>query len=242
MSSTLEARFIPAEIKKTVFSNGAASRALSTYVSAQEPLGVGAEKKVYPHPSKQNAVVGIYRDNEFVDNSDINPGTRSLEEYVSYFSHENPERLKAKFYLTKIINTLYPKLFPDIHGATYSPHTVTVEQISNNNSDNTIMPLKEQGEVAAKIKDEVGIRIDTRNPENFMYDSKRGTWVFIDIPTPWTYTQDGPVRRYDPEKLLTGIDNNLDDKDRSVAMKRLQRLEHLFELEQIRQLDMDYSF
>ena len=74
-----------------------------------EMLGEGSEKKVFVDPDDKRYAKGIFHE--------------ELE--------ESPNKIKSRFYLTKILHILYPKNVPDIHMSASKPNMLVVDRVEH---------------------------------------------------------------------------------------------------------------
>lgn len=65
-----------------------------------EPIGEGSEKRVFADPNNPDRVIARYDKNRLP---------------------ESPEKIKARYYLTKLLHYLYPNNIPDIHAVHSEP-------------------------------------------------------------------------------------------------------------------------
>ena len=67
----------------------------------KEPIGQGGERKVFQHPNDSQKVIGVYENH-------VTPAT--------------PNRVKGRYYLTKILHLLFPDNIPDVYTTAPSGH------------------------------------------------------------------------------------------------------------------------
>lgn len=77
-----------------------------------EKIGGGSEKDVFTIRNRPDLVVGIFKPEK----------DKASDEYV-----------KARFYLTKILNYFFPNEIPDIHASFNKPETVLVDKVDTDN-------------------------------------------------------------------------------------------------------------
>lgn len=194
----------------------------------QEPFGVGEEKKVYQDKENPDRVIGKYRREK-----------------------NNPFQVKGSYYLTKILHVLFPKNIPDIHLAAMKP-TVSVrkkvelgtahhfireqwlkeEMIGKENEHHINRAMSEitNDPKISALKDKLhsaGVDVDNF-PGNFGIDDE-GNAQYIEDFYPF-HPSPNDVFAFDYSALLKAI-MDLPEKERSKALKYLERLNDLAEEE-----------
>lgn len=200
----------------------------------------GSEKRVYEHPTDPEKIVKTYK----TENED--------------FERVNSNKVRARYYLGKLLHILYPKNFPDINLSSSKPNQVVMERKNLDPEHLEIFKIenkaKEAGRSLAKGEDdqiysilearrhdpsiaelkmrmtEMGIDLD-HGGINYAYDEVRNV-IFVDNVHPWDYTYDEdeePVHpNFDVKKLTDAIALLESEEERKVAATYLKRLEALF--------------
>ncbi|OGM98037.1 MAG: hypothetical protein A2915_01250 [Candidatus Yanofskybacteria bacterium RIFCSPLOWO2_01_FULL_41_34] len=176
-------------------------------IEAQKEIGDGGEKVVYPHPDKDEKVVGIYK----------------IEAEFKF--ERSPEFNKAKFYFTKILHMLFPKNVPDVFMTTTQPRTITKEKIKFKSRE-TISIREEKIEdlytLRKQLKD-CGIEFD-ESTQNFVEDND-GNMVYLDDFYPWN---DESQKAYNHDQIRLLIMTKLTGLERDRALNYLNRLKKLY--------------
>ncbi len=200
-------------------------------IQVGKELGRGREKVVYTDPDNESRVKGIFHE----------------------YKKEGVEKIKGRFYLTKILHILYPDNIPDIHLAASNPHMIIIDKVDDqiavtkqqlgklgkdkHLADELQEELKELNERVAYHKREVskplgnlGVTVDSA-PGNFTLDANDHI-TFVDTVEPWgVYGNKSP--NFDFEKLKLVIENIEDNVQKKHA---LTYLEHLNKLDEERKI------
>lgn len=168
-------------------------------------LGSGTEKRVYEDPNNPDRALGIYHESQT----------------------ESAERVKGRFYLTKILHLLLPKNVPDMHLAASDPHAIVVDKVRGWNAVDYVDYDENKfssafKELRSKLES-VGIDWIDGYSENFIFD-KDGNLFFVDSFQPWS--EESCKSWFDKEKLELAL-QNLEDKKRDEGLSYLKRLEEL---------------
>ncbi|MDP3770427.1 MAG: hypothetical protein Q8R40_05845 [bacterium] len=192
-----------------------------------EYIARGTEKKVYEDADDPEKVIGLY-----------------------HMPAMSKERVKAQFYLTKILHMLFPKNIPDIYLSASDPHVVRKEKISTDVTHKIIQKWYEPGADRRNISedehrklddvtgaiysdpkymefitdlDKLGVHIDSY-VTNFTRDSE-GNMIYLDDIDPSTAFG---LRGFDRERFMKAIDK-IPGEDKKKALHYLDRLEMLEE-------------
>jgi hypothetical protein len=189
-----------------------------------EPIGAGAEKKVYQDPENADRVIGVFEED----------------------TRETPNQIKARFYLTKILHLLFPKNIPDMHWAGSEPNSFQADKgehselhkIINTGKETHISfeeameSIESDSAVSDFLKelDKLGIRSMDYASVNYSHDSE-GNPLYLDTFYVWKKRNDGKLQLFcDLDKLEDAIDL-LSDEDNVRAKSYLSRLKNLYEEE-----------
>ncbi len=166
--------------------------------------------------------------------------------------HESIARIKARYYLTKIIHLLIPAHVPDIHRVSRE-EMKTIMSVEKKYLDKRHEFFREsevrirtgKGVDHKKIQvhhaaQEQEIRASgirekfeelLEDPDmaaiNFGIDQETGQTVYVDSFIPWRSTSNGISRGYRKKRLAELIEK-LPDEKRDIAYRYLKRLEELF--------------
>ncbi|MBI1974305.1 MAG: hypothetical protein HYS51_00375 [Candidatus Zambryskibacteria bacterium] len=198
---------------------------------AHEPIGEGAEKKVYQSRHHPERVLGAYK------------------------HPESPGLVKARYYLTKILHILLPENIVDIHLSSSQPNAVVREKVKLDDlytelqkiyvkaewSDEDERRLRELEKQARERQyyDEhdliqnlhnLGIAID-EGTDNFAYDTADKLKYFEDFPA-LKIEKDAVKRCFNETALQSAIGKITDDKSKEKAQSYLNRLMHLIAVEE----------
>jgi hypothetical protein len=177
-------------------------------VETQGYLGGGGSKVVYPHPDKPDRVWGVIRPdvlgNAEGDNQEV-------------------EKVKATFYLTKILHMLFPKNIPDVSMVTTEPESIVRQKIDTSHIGNIDNPSDVQSIYEFdKLLGELGIIVDDY-ASNHAIDSE-GNVIYFDDVYVWSINGD---RFYDQNKLRKAIKEKLSGEEQTKALTYLDRIESL---------------
>ena len=171
-------------------------------------IGAGSEKRVYENPNNPDQAIGIFH------------------EYIT----ESSEKIKARFYLTKISHLLFPQNIPDIHLAASDPHAIVVDRIKDKD-----MSGRNYGKFYAAIDEfnlklkSVGINWIDNYYKNFIFD-EQDRLFYVDSFDPWVIIGETNKNKsepsFDKEKLESAL-QNLEDEKRELGLSYLKRLEDL---------------
>ncbi len=171
-------------------------------------LGSGFEKEVFEDLENPKFAIGVFHEH----------------------SHEeSPHRAKGRFYLTKILNLLFPENIPDFHLAATKPHAIIVDKVEGRKFHiNTFGRQSEDRDDLSSLREKIGsldIVIDSHH-QNFMYDEK-DNMKYVDSINPWYITGKGMVRlNYNPVRLAEAM-QNLKEEEKVKGLIYLSRLENL---------------
>lgn len=215
-------------------------------VEKMQPLGEGAEKKVYIHPEDEDKVVAFFRE-----------GPKSLETAMS---------MKGRFYLTKILHILMPDSIPDIHFASRNDDATLISErkhlgekylelsrlnrlalhgemtrnqfvdLSNAGIDHSSSLDRDSLDSLYNRLKELGVLNDL-SPQNLGKDENNDL-VYVDNTfRPWRYSkresvygENGVSKFYNPQKIRERA-QELSEQDRDKVLAYLDRLETLYEEE-----------
>ncbi|MBI3633953.1 MAG: hypothetical protein HY226_06740 [Candidatus Vogelbacteria bacterium] len=190
-------------------------------IKVGKELGRGREKIVYADPDNKKLAKGIFHE----------------------YKTESIEKVKGRFYLTKILHMLYPKNIPGIHLSASNPHMIIVDKV-----DDQIANIKEQlgthvmeKNIAKDLTEELGELIDDISfnkrkiidgldhlgviidefPPNFAIDEKNNI-KFVDSIDPWHVDAN-----YSSNKLKKAIENLEDAAQKKRALIYLAQLDKL---------------
>ncbi len=163
-------------------------------------LGKGVEKEVYENPHNPKHAVGIFK--------------REAAEF--------PERVRGRFYLTKILHLLFPDNIPDIHSASSDPQMIEVDKIIPDEQAVTKNFKKFNSDYCELMDkfDALGIILDPAQV-NFKYDFS-GNLVYVDSFDPW-YKGAGEELAFSMDKLKEAIEK-LNSSEKEQCLKYLERL------------------
>lgn len=197
-----------------------------TISGTEEPMGEGAEKKVYQNRHHPERVLGVYK------------------------HPESPNRVKARYYLTKILHILLPDNIPDIHLSSSEPNAVVREKVNLDELYDQLQKIYVKGEWSdedekrlqelekqarerqyydehdlIEILHNLGIVID-EGSDNLAYDTNEKLKYFEDFPAV-EKKKDNLERRFDETALRGAIDQITDEQLKEKAQKYLDRLMEL---------------
>lgn len=173
-------------------------------------LGRGTEKDVFEDPDNPDRVIGLYRR-----------------------ENDSERKTKARYYLTKILNLLYPEYIRDIHAAYSDPKMTISSRVESTllrkvKSFFKIEPANNIHLIIARLS-ECGVWCDHASC-NFMYD-KNDNLIYIDSFDPWSRID---LRaNFSVDRLKEAI-QHLDETDRKRAEIFLERLIQLAKEEGIK--------
>lgn len=208
--------------------------------------------KINPFEQKNKNNIKEYRKGveKIIYQSESNPN--ELIAVLKFNQSESPERIKARYYLSKILHLLFPQNIPDIHFASYNKKPILILEkifldelhnyLNENYNDfparikNSIIYNKFKNKIFSdknyiKLSKElslIGIFLDP-NPLNYGYN-KEGNLVYIDNSfIPWFTDSKGKIISlgYNPQGLKQKIEENLSGFTKDQALKYLARLETL---------------
>jgi len=174
--------------------------------SVEKPIGAGRERVVYRDSNNPELAVGFFHE----------------------YAKEEPEKIKGRFYLTKIVHGLFPNATPDIHLADSRTQALVTDYIDSE-PENLPIPI-EIRKIRLSISD-LGVLVDQAQL-NFLRD-KSGEVKYIETFSPWGQITVGEkrgtwFRDYDPEKILSAIEALTDPLLKHKLTNYLTRLESLF--------------
>ncbi len=177
--------------------------------SEKEPtryLGGGFHREVIVHPEDSNWVLCKYR--HYFANKCI-PNEISNENFI-----------KASFYLTKLVHSIFPNNIADIRSACSEPFFEIRQRIIYIDYAKDYVKRKE---LIDSVLEKTGYRLDT-NYKNYLVDQS-GNIVYCDVFLPF-YSSGIGHGRFDMPKIAVSIDELPNDK-KDIATKYLKRLETL---------------
>lgn len=169
-------------------------------------IGDGAEKTVYRHPDRPDRVVGIF---------DTQPNSE-VEEY-----EKTPQFIKARYYLSKIVNILYPQHFPVVHLMTQSPMSIEIDYVEHQKPTQP-ETIRAGEELSRQLHREIGLSTDPIEG-NFVVTPKN-TLVYVDTLRPW---RANGQPKFDPIKLRLAVDH-LGTEQHEQALSYFRRLGALY--------------
>ncbi len=204
------------------------------------PIGEGAEKKVFINPEDQKKVISERKE--------------GIEEETG-LEKDTHRQLKARYYLTQIVQLLLPKNIPHVYNIGESKQGIQiadVERIEHMESHARLQEInklrgdtdlikkdieKELGEEGYELIDKLhefglGSSID-ETFGNYIKDEK-GNVRYIETFNPWEkdVVDNKNIRLlFDEEELRGAIESNSDEKVRNQCIKHLERVLTLFEEE-----------
>lgn len=214
----------------------------------QEPqhnnmIGEGQDKRVYIDPKHEERVVARYKDDELPKGY----GERKID---------SPERIKAQYYLTKILHLLFPKNIPEMHAAYSKPHMTKTDRIEHDADlmefailNEKIKKLDENKEpwpqeliddqiklsqrsrakiIESGIEDKIAeeVGIHLDPNEENFTVDKDGNIWYLETLTPWRVEDNATILEFDESKLMSAI-NGLSENDQDKAHAYLKRLMEL---------------
>ncbi len=170
-----------------------------------EKLGGGNEKEVFEDLGNPEQAIGVFH----------------------AYRQESHNRVKARFYLTKILRFIFPEQIADIHLAASDPHVIVVDKIEGRELDELKFREDDKDiEVFFKSAKELGVWLDYSD-FNFKRD-KNGNTVYVDSFDPWRVEFGKINPNYDAQKL-EGALQRLRGHERELGLSCLKRLEALRE-------------
>jgi hypothetical protein len=95
----------------------------------EEPLGVGGEKIVYTDPNNQDQVISFMHLDTTRELPDYWEPTDLDEENLAQNQIIPPHRIKARFYLSKLLASIAPSTIPDVRFAGSQPPMLKSEKV-----------------------------------------------------------------------------------------------------------------
>ena len=184
--------------------------------------------------------------------NDPNNPEKVLAKFKYPEEYGSARKLKARYYLSKILHMLFPKNIPDIYSAGKTEDIVLSlekKNLDENNKElqklwmsrsNSFSYLSQElaGEIHSdkryiEFRDslkEIGIGLNP-SPTNLGYDEDKNL-IYVDNDfDPWRLQKDGEVSfAFNREKLEEAI-GHLDESDQARAVNYLKRIESLAEEE-----------
>lgn len=170
----------------------------------------GGEKSVYEDPDNPDLAIGIFHD----------------------YRKETPRQVKARFYLTKTLNLLFPRNIPDIHMVSSHPHAIIVDRVGDSEEQPNYLKMVRLQESFEAL----GIHLDKNAPTNFKCD-KDGNVVYVDSFRPWSLYQGELFRWYDSKGLRKALEELKDEEQRELGRSYLHRLDELLAEEERNLID-----
>lgn len=196
----------------------------------------------------------------------MSPNSNTRPESVSAYYKEgiekSPERVRARFYLTKILHFLFPKNIPDVFFS--SAKGLILEKMDVGDSHKRFHELlnKKDGRTPEETNEGCTLweKIDCESHDSVFFNKLKDLIVFLDDSAvnfgkdqegninyvdnfdPWDYSYRGVSRGYDPIKLKELIDNLPDDsqeksfsrRKKEMALNYFNKLEQLYQAEEIK--------
>ena len=173
-------------------------------------LGGGGEKDVFIHPTKQDRVIGVYRDEIYPEESEFNE--LATERYSA-------EKLKQIFYATKVARMLFPKNVAAVHWVAGNPPSIEKDKIEGKPLGDVDLYSDELHDLCVEMQS-AGLRIDS--PEDNFLRNKEGNFVFIDDI--YIEQDQKSLARFNSTGIKAAIrESNLPEEEQERALRYVER-------------------